>query len=135
MIVGGALIQSQHSTALAQTAQHPLFYPTTIQLPKLAGVGKYRLQIADDEDFRNVLFDARLVGGPHNVCWLSPGSYYWRVAPSNGKTGDFLTPVKFFVSGGVSKALRPRRSRRETPGPSGLSASRVRSRGFKHVGD
>jgi hypothetical protein len=134
MIAAGALIPNQNSTALAQTAEHPVFFPTTIELPKLVGVSKYRLQIADDEDFRNVLFDVRLVGGPHNVCWLSPGSYYWRVAPSNGKTGAFLTPVKFFVSGGVGTSFRRRRLQ-DVPSPlSGISASRVRSRGLKHVG-
>ena len=135
MVGACALIPSQSSRAFAQTAEHPVFFPTTIDLPRLVGVGKYRLQIADDEDFRNVLLDVRVVGGPHNVCWLSPGSYYWRVAPANGKTGDFLTPVKFFVSGRVTTSLRRRRSRGVAPGPSGISASRVRSRGFKHVGD
>jgi hypothetical protein len=133
IMAGCAMIPTHNSVAVAQTAEHPVFFPTTIELPRQAGVSKYRLQIADDKGFRNVLFDVRLVGGPHNVCWLSPGYYYWRVAPSNSNAGAFLKPVKFFVSGGVAVTVRRRRLRSVSmlrP----MSASSVRSRGFKHVG-
>lgn len=132
MLAACAIIPNQNSIVSAQTAEHPVFFPTTIWWPKQKGVTKYRLQIADDKGFRNVLFDVRLVGGPHTVCWLSPGYYYWRVAPSNGKTGAFLKPVKFFVSGGVGVSVR-RRLRGVRPRLP-MSASSVRSRGFKHVG-
>jgi len=134
MVLAGCAMGPQNNSVTAQTAEHPVYFPTTIVWPKLAGVSKYRLQISDDEDFRNVLFDVRLVGGPHNVCWLSPGSYYWRVAPSNGKTGAFLRPVKFFVSGGVGVSGKRRRQqggRRVVPA---MTASSVRTRGFKNVG-
>lgn len=134
MLAACTTIPNHNSTAFAQTVEHPVFFPTTIEWPKLNGVTKYRLQIADDEDFRNVLFDVRLVGGPHNVCWLSPGYYYWRVAPSNGKTGAFLKPVKFFVSGGVGVSVRRRRLRGVRPVMPAISASSARSRGFKNVG-
>jgi hypothetical protein len=99
-----------YNSAVAQTAEPPVFFPTTIEWNKQAGVSKYRLQIADDKDFHNILFDVQLAGGPHNVCWLSPGYYYWRVASSEPRAGAFLTPVRFFVSGGVSRRRRTKRS-------------------------
>ena len=132
MLTACAIIPN--STVSAQTAEHPVFFPTTIRWSKQKGVTKYRLQIADDKGFRNVLFDISLVGGPHTVCWLSPGYYYWRVAPSNGKTHAFLKPVRFFVSGGVAVSIRDRRSRGARRVPSAISMSGVRSRGFKNVG-
>jgi hypothetical protein len=134
IVTGCTIIPNHISTASAQTAEHPVFFPTTIRWSKQRGVTKYRLQIADDKGFRNVLFDVRLVGGPHTVCWLAPGYYYWRVAPSSGKTGAFLKPVKFFVSGGVNVSIRRRRSRGARRVPQAISAAGVRSRGLKNVG-
>lgn len=134
MLAACAVVPNNNSTAFAQTAEHPLFFPTTIELPRQEGVSKYRLQIAEDERFRNVLFDVRLAGGPHNVCWLSPGYYYWRVAPIERTTGTFLEPVRFFVSGGVGLSGRPRRSLGAQPESRGSSVSRIRSRGLKNVG-
>ena len=91
------------SAALAQqtSGRPPITFPTTIQWIKQRGVSKYRLQIADDEDFRNVLYDGRVVGERYNVRGLSPGYYYWRIAPADRQTGAFLRPIRFFVSGGV----------------------------------
>lgn len=103
MILGpSALLPNLNSTALAQqTSRRPVAFPTSIQWNKQKGVSKYRLQIADDEDFRNVFYDGRVVGERYTVSGLSPGYYYWRIAQSERQTGPFLKPVRFFVSGGV----------------------------------
>lgn len=84
-----------------QTPGRPIAFPTAIQWSKQKAVTTYRLQIADDEKFRNVFYDGRVTGERYTVNGLSPGYYYWRIAPADFKTGGFSKPVRFFVSGGV----------------------------------
>jgi hypothetical protein len=74
------------------------------------GVTKYRLQIASDEQFKDVLFDSRVSGTEYIVSDLMPGRYYWRVAPAEAETGHFLRPVAFEV-----KVYVPERPRAPQP--------------------
>jgi hypothetical protein len=90
------------STASAQqTSGRPRAFPTTIQWSKQRGVTKYRLQIAEDEEFSSVFYDGPVSGERYVVTRLAPGYYYWRIAPAGSGTVAFLKPVRFFVSGGV----------------------------------
>lgn len=91
------------STAFAQQTpgRLPRAFPTTIQWSKQRGVIKYRLQIAEDERFSNVFYDGPVIGERYTVTEFAPGYYYWRIAPAGSKTGAFLKPIRFFVSGGV----------------------------------
>lgn len=54
------------------------------------GVERYRLQLASDPNFNDVVYDQAVVGRQHVVKVLPPGRYYWRVAPAVGETGMFL---------------------------------------------
>ena len=53
------------------------------------GVERYRLQVALDAHFRDIVYDTAVVGLEHRVIGLAPGTYYWRVAPAARETGTF----------------------------------------------
>jgi hypothetical protein len=85
-----------------QPATRLISFPVTIQWTRQKGVAKYRIQIANDESFRNIFFDARVNGERYTASGLPPGYYYWRAAPADFSTGRFSTAVRFFVSGGAA---------------------------------
>jgi hypothetical protein len=85
---------------------HEISFPVTIQWNKQKGIARYRLQIAADEKFQNIFFDARIAGNRSVLSNFSPGNYYWRVAPAEAQLGNFSRPVKLFVSGGVVTTVR-----------------------------
>ena len=94
-------------TAIGQEAlRREIVFPVSIQWNKQKGVSRYRLQIAADEKFQDVFFDGRVMGSRYIVSSLSPGYYYWRVAPADSQLGDFSRPGRFFLSGGVVTAVR-----------------------------
>jgi hypothetical protein len=84
-----------------QTPGREIAFPVTIRWNRQRGVNKYRLQIAADEKFQNVFFDRRVTGDRYVLKELSPGYYFWRVAPAELQVGEFSRPIKFFISGGV----------------------------------
>ena len=108
--------------AAQQAAQQPggreIAFPVNLRWNRQKGINKYRLQIAADERFQNVFFDRRVIGDRYVVKELSPGYYFWRVAPAELQVGEFSRPLKFFISGGVvmpvtfpSRATRSHSSR------------------------
>ncbi|HEX8338351.1 MAG TPA: PQQ-binding-like beta-propeller repeat protein, partial [Pyrinomonadaceae bacterium] len=50
------------------------------------GVNRYRLQLATDERFEDVVFDQAVEGRQYVVKDLPPGNYFWRVAPAAAET-------------------------------------------------
>jgi hypothetical protein len=50
------------------------------------GVSRYRLQLATDEKFGDVVFDRAVEGRQYVVKDLPPGNYFWRVAPAAAET-------------------------------------------------
>ncbi|HZH29295.1 MAG TPA: PQQ-binding-like beta-propeller repeat protein [Pyrinomonadaceae bacterium] len=56
-------------------------------------VRRYRLQVALDEKFTDIVFDRAVVGLEQEVAGLQPGKYYWRVAPATPETGRYTAPV------------------------------------------
>ena len=89
-----------------QAKAHEISFPVTIEWNKQKGIARYRLQIAGDEKFQNIFFDARVMGTRSVLSNLSPGHYYWRVAPAESQLGNFSRPAKLFVSGGVVTTVR-----------------------------
>ena len=55
------------------------------------GVLRYRLQLAHDEQFKDIVFDRAVYGTEYVVTELGPGRYFWRVAPAVKETGTFST--------------------------------------------
>lgn len=98
-----------------QPAARLISFPAAIQWTRQKGVAKYRLQIASDESFRNIFFDARVQGERYTATGLPPGYYYWRTAPADYSTGRFSAPARIFVSGGAAiSPLLPERSGRRS---------------------
>jgi hypothetical protein len=50
------------------------------------GVNRYRLQLATDERFQDIVFDQAVEGRQYVVKDLPPGNYFWRVAPAAAET-------------------------------------------------
>jgi hypothetical protein len=115
-----------------QAPGRQISFPIAIQWNKQKAVSTYRLQIAGDESFRDIFLDRRINGARYVVSNLPPGYYYWRVAPADFGAINFSRPARFFVSGGVIRAVKlPVR----TTNSRLLSAnSQTGSKGFENVG-
>lgn len=53
------------------------------------GVSRFRLQLARDRDFADIIFDRVVDGQETEINDLEPGRYFWRVAALTTKLGDF----------------------------------------------
>jgi outer membrane protein assembly factor BamB len=54
-----------------------------------AGVSRYRLQLAADVNFRDIIFDRVINGNQTVITDVPAGNYFWRVAPLAGALGQF----------------------------------------------
>jgi len=80
-----------------QKCNRPQAPVARIQWNKQPGVTKYRVQIASDDKFSDVLFDGLIEGSEYVVRDLGPGHYYWRIAQAETETGQFEKPIPFEV--------------------------------------
>ena len=78
---------------------------TTIRLRWGAqtGVFRYRLQLATDRAFHDIVFDRVVNGTEYQITDLEPGRYFWRVAPLTNKLGEFSSAASIEVSPQASK--------------------------------
>ena len=74
--------QGNQQSAPAKTSLH-------LRWPGQQGVLRYRLQLAKDEQFKDIVFDRAVFGMEYVVTELGPGRYFWRVAPAVKETGTF----------------------------------------------
>lgn len=75
--------QSQNSPQTeATTTVHLRWGPRT-------GISRYRLQLARDIEFSDIIFDGVVNGTAYQISDLSPGNYFWRIAPVTTKLGEF----------------------------------------------
>jgi outer membrane protein assembly factor BamB len=81
--------------------------PTARQLPPSIlvrwqgrpGVNRYRLQLATDEKFEDVVFDQAVEGRQYVVKGLPPGNYFWRVAAAAAETSvSYTKPERVSLS-------------------------------------
>lgn len=72
-------------------------------------VGRYRLQLAQDRNFADIVFDRVITGTQTQISDLAPGRYFWRVAPLTAKLGEFSS------AGVVDVLASPKPSRTQTP--------------------
>lgn len=61
----------------------------TVRWGARPGVTRYRLQLAQDSTFADVVFDRVVSGHEYRVSDLLPGKYFWRVAALGRKLGEF----------------------------------------------
>jgi len=83
----GTLAAFGYSKALqkSDTPEVPILIRWSLQ----PGVLRYRLQIATDAEFADIVFDQAVTGNEYNVKVLPKGHYYWHVAPAVQETGRF----------------------------------------------
>src|ERR1051325_4856003 len=63
------------------------------------GVNRYRLQLATDEKFEDIVFDQAVEGRQYVVKGLPPGNYFWRVAAAAAETSiSYTTPERVTLS-------------------------------------
>lgn len=62
------------------------------------GVSRYRLQLSHDRNFADIVFDRVVNGLESEINDLDPGRYFWRVAPLNGRLGEFSSAGVIEVS-------------------------------------
>lgn len=76
-----------------------------IKWSKQFGVERYRLQIARDEDFIDVVFDGAINDNKYTPANLSTGRYYWRVAPADGEIRRFSRVIPFEIRAQREKTI------------------------------
>lgn len=86
------LAQSQPPGAQQKSELHLSWDITT-------GVNRYRLQVATDPQFKDLVFDRAVDGREYVINDLAVGKYYWRVAPAAAETGTFSTPRVIEIKG------------------------------------
>jgi outer membrane protein assembly factor BamB len=72
-----------------------------------AGVKRYRLQVARDPQFADIVFDRIVYGLEYTVNELPNGQYYWRIAPAPEETGQYsqATPIQVGSGGGTQTTV------------------------------
>lgn len=72
-------------------------------------VSQYRLQLAHDSAFADIVWDRVVAGNEIEITDLDPGRYFWRVAPLNRKLGKFSSPgvVEVKTAGPESRPPSP----------------------------
>jgi outer membrane protein assembly factor BamB len=82
--------------------------PIRITWKEQPGVRRYRLQIARDPQFADIVFDRLVYGTEQSITELPDGQYYWRIAPSPVETGPYSQATSVRV--GVDTAMQTPRS-------------------------
>ncbi len=67
-----------------------------------SGIERYRLQVAHDRAFSDMVFDRAIVGLQAQVELPQGDSFFWRVAPAAQETGEFSSPTPLIASEGAS---------------------------------
>lgn len=75
--------------------------PFRISWREQPGVRRYRLQIARDTQFADIVFDKLVYGVEYNVTELPDGQYYWRVAPAPSETGQYSQGTEIHIGTGT----------------------------------
>jgi outer membrane protein assembly factor BamB len=93
---------------VAQTAEPTAQTKTSLHLrwPGQQGVLRYRLQLAKDDQFRDIVFDRAVYGTEYVVTELAAGKYFWRVAPAVKETGTYSAarPIEIVEEGRTEPA-------------------------------
>lgn len=81
------LASSAHAAIVIQDNPPPT--SVTLRWGARAGVSRYRLQLAHDAAFSDVIFDRVVSGNEYRLNDLRPGRYYWRVASLKANGAEF----------------------------------------------
>src|SRR3977135_3909574 len=128
LLLTAAMLLPGTAFVLAQSAQSPDNVQTNNTEVHVRGgarprVARYRLQLASDSAFADIVFDRVVAGNDYEIKDLLPGRYFWRVAPLTAKLGDFS-------SAGSIEVTKPSLSESPTPRqniPPIIDSSRTRT--------
>jgi len=104
ILIAGTLVTIDR---VAGAQNNPQLQNTTVHLrwgPR-AGVSRYRLQLATDVYFRDIVFDRVISGTETDVNDLAPGRYFWRIAPLTKTLGEFSSAGTIEVAAPSSRLL------------------------------
>lgn len=92
--------QQTTSQANGQTpTAHQLEPSILVRWQGRPGINRYRLQLATDEKFEDVVFDQAVEGRQYVVKGLPPGDYFWRVAAAAVETSiSYSKPERVTLS-------------------------------------
>lgn len=88
-----------------------------IQWKGRPGVKRYRLQLARDAKFTDIIFDRAVEGTEYLVRELPEGRYYWRVATATPETGRYSRPAPLIVAIPTTETPTPTPVLAPTPRP------------------
>lgn len=88
-----ALAQPETAHAQQAAGAQQVAAPLKLRWPARPRARRYRLQVALDQKFNDIVFDRAVEGLEQEVSGLQPGKYYWRVAPATPETGRYSTPA------------------------------------------
>jgi outer membrane protein assembly factor BamB len=98
-----AVVLAQNTPASSQTNNTEVH----LRWGARPGVARYRLQLAGDSAFADILFDRVVAGNEYVIKELSPGRYFWRVAPLTNHLGEFSSAAVIEVSKSASVTPTP----------------------------
>lgn len=98
-----------------------------LRWPAQEGVLRYRLQLARDEQFQDIVFDRAVFGTEYVVTELGPGKYFWRFAPAVKETGTFTTPRPVEITADAATNL----GSGPTPGPTRTTLTPAANTGWR----
>lgn len=114
-----ALIPLVSAAQPQEVNQTPTNTTVNLRWSPRPGVARYRLQLAQDRDFADILFDRVITGNQTLVNDLAPGRYFWRVAPLTAKLGEFSSAGVVDV---VARPAQPLRNPNPLPTPAAVSS-------------
>lgn len=90
-VVGLALLCAGLESGRTQSkpAARKVSASARIQWKAQEHVSRYRLQIARDQGFNDIVIDRAVNGNGYLISGLPEGKYYWRVAPIGGQGGNY----------------------------------------------
>ena len=94
LVVAASSLETRAQSGRPQARQ--VGPPIRITWKEQPGVRRYRLQIARDPQFLDIVFDRIVFGSEHTINELPNGQYYWRIAPAPTEAGQYTqaTPVQ-----------------------------------------
>jgi len=116
LLLGVFVALSGNAAGLTAQPQQATQANTTVHLRwgVRPGVFRYRLQLANDSTFRDIVFDRVVNGNDATVDDLSPGRYFWRVASLTTKLGEFSSAGVVEVQA-PGKAVGPTNNQSKPP--------------------
>lgn len=86
VLCSAGTVAQQREASASQLSPQAL---VTVRWGARPGVTRYRLQLANDRDFADIIVDRVVYGHEFQINELMPGKYFWRVASLGGRLGEF----------------------------------------------